>query len=107
LKVAETQLQAAKDKASAIVAKAQAESDVIRFNNKAELAGLAARVGAFDNDGAALAQNILLSKVAPSFQTILSNSEGPLMDLFRQFTRTHADGRLTPPLAHTEEESRP
>ena len=31
---------------------AQAEADVIRFNNKAELAGLAARVSAFNGDGA-------------------------------------------------------
>jgi regulator of protease activity HflC (stomatin/prohibitin superfamily) len=102
LKVAETQLQAARDKASAIVAKAQAEADVIRFNNTAELAGLAARVAAFDGDGSALAQNILLSKLAPSFQTILSNSEGPLMDLFRQFTRDAAGAKHpSPPLAHT------
>ena len=87
LKVAATQLEAAKDKASAIVAKAQADADVIRFNNKAELAGLAARVAAFDGDGAARARNTLISKIAPSFQTILSNSEGPLMDLFSQFSR--------------------
>ena len=66
LKVAATQLEAAKDKASAIVAKAQADADVIRFNNKAELAGLAARVAAFDGDGAALARNILIGKIAPS-----------------------------------------
>ncbi len=42
LKVAETQLEAAKDQATAIVAKATAQADVIRFNNKAELAGLSA-----------------------------------------------------------------
>ena len=87
LKVAATQLEAARDKASAIVAKAQADADVIRFNNKAELAGLAARVAAFDGDGAALAQNILVGKLAPSFRSILSNSDGPLMDLFGQFTK--------------------
>jgi regulator of protease activity HflC (stomatin/prohibitin superfamily) len=103
-KVAETQLQAAKDKASAIVAKAQAESDVIRFNNKAELAGVAARVAAFEGDGSALAQNVLLSKIAPAFQTILSSSEGPLMDLFRQFTHTRAEAKpAAAPVAHVEE----
>lgn len=87
LKVAETRLEAAKDKASAITAKAKADADVIRFNNTAEVAGLAARVSAFDGDGSALARNILVSKLAPSFHTILSNSDGPLMDLFGQFTR--------------------
>ena len=45
---------------------------MIRFNNKAELAGLAARVAAFDGDGAALARNILVGKLAPSFRSILA-----------------------------------
>ena len=88
LKVTQTQLEAAKDKASAIVAKAQADADVIRYNNKAELAGLASRVAAFNGDGAALAQNILVGKLAPAFRSILSNSDGPLMDLFGQFVKT-------------------
>lgn len=92
LKVAETQLAAAEDQATAVVAKAQAEADVVRFKNKAEVAGLAARVAAFDGDGGSLARNILIGKLAPSFQTILSNSEGPLMDLFSQFTRTPEAG---------------
>jgi len=87
LKVAGTRLEAAKDKASAITSKAQADADVIRFNNTAEVAGLAARVAAFDGDGASLARNILVEKLAPSFHTILSNSDGPLMELFGQFTR--------------------
>ena len=99
LKVTQTQLEAAKDKASAIVAKAQADADVIRFTNKADLAGLASRVAAFDGDGAALAQNILVGKLAPGFRSILSNSEGPLMDLFGQFIKT--SGRKASP------ESRP
>jgi regulator of protease activity HflC (stomatin/prohibitin superfamily) len=99
LKVAETQLEAAKDKAAAITAKANADAAVIRFNNAAEVAGLAARVAAFDGDGAAMARNTLVSKIAPAFRTILSNSEGPLMELFGQFTRvpeTHATDRPAP-----------
>ncbi len=87
LKVARTQLEATKDKASAILATARADADVVRFDNAAEAAGLAARVSAFDGDGAAMARNMLLAKIAPSFRTILGNSEGPLMDLFSQFTR--------------------
>ncbi|HEX8204358.1 MAG TPA: SPFH domain-containing protein [Isosphaeraceae bacterium] len=88
LAVAQTQLEATKDKAAALVSEAQAAADVIRFKNTAELSGLAARVGAFDGDGSALAQNILLGKLAPAFHTILSNSEGPLMELFGQFSRS-------------------
>jgi regulator of protease activity HflC (stomatin/prohibitin superfamily) len=88
LAVAQTQLEATKDKAAALIAEAKAAADVIRFKNTAELSGLAARVGAFDGDGAALAQNILVGKLAPAFRTILSNSDGPLMELFGQFSRT-------------------
>jgi hypothetical protein len=87
LTVAQTQFEAAKDKASAILAKAEAEAVVIKFDNAAEAAGLAAQVAAFDGDGAAMARNLLLGKIAPSFKTILGNSEGPLMDLFSEFTR--------------------
>ena len=89
LKVAQTQLEATKDKASAILAKAEADADVIKFDNAAEAAGLAAQVSAFDGDGAAMARNMLLAKIAPSFRTILGNSEGPLMELFSQFTQRH------------------
>jgi regulator of protease activity HflC (stomatin/prohibitin superfamily) len=101
LKVTQTQLEAAKDKASAIVAKAQADADVIRFNIRAELAGLSSRVAAFDGDGAALAQNILVSKLAPGFRSILSNSEGPLMDLFGQFVKTSKEKRQAPSTSPT------
>jgi regulator of protease activity HflC (stomatin/prohibitin superfamily) len=96
LKVSQTQLEAATNKASAITAEAQAAADVIRFKNKAELAGLAARVAAFGGDGSALAQNILVGKLAPAFRSILSNSEGPLMDLFGQFSRGSSGGHRNP-----------
>jgi regulator of protease activity HflC (stomatin/prohibitin superfamily) len=96
LKVAQTRLEAAKDKASAVVATASAEADVIKFDNAAEAAGLAAQVSAFDGDGAALARNMLLAKIAPAFRTILTNSEGPLMDLFREFSRRPESSRSSP-----------
>src|SRR4029077_18366550 len=86
-KVAATQLQAAANQASAVMAEAQAAADVIRFKNKADLAGLAARVQAFEGDGSALAQNILVTKLARAYRSILTNSEGPLMDLFGQFSK--------------------
>jgi hypothetical protein len=65
---------------------------VIRAKNRAELSGLAARVQAFDGDGGALAQNLMVTKLAPGFRSILSNSEGPLMELFGQFTRPASSG---------------
>jgi hypothetical protein len=96
LKVAQTRLEAAKDKASAMLAKAGADAEVIKFDNAAEAAGLTAQVAAFDGDGAAMARNMLLAKIAPSFRTILSNSEGPLMDLFSEFTRHSGKPRSLP-----------
>ncbi|MBV8129909.1 MAG: hypothetical protein JO114_19845 [Planctomycetaceae bacterium] len=96
LKVAQTQLEAAKDKAAAILAKAEADAEVIKFDNAAEAAGLAAQVSAFDGDGAAMARNMLLGKLAPSFRTILGNSEGPLMNLFSEFTKQHDKSRPLP-----------
>jgi regulator of protease activity HflC (stomatin/prohibitin superfamily) len=92
LKVAKTQLEAAKDKASAVIAKASAEAQVVKFDNAAEASGLAAQVAAFGGDGGAMARNMLLGKLAPSFHTILGNSEGPLMDLFSEFTRRSPGG---------------
>ncbi|MGO9596637.1 MAG: SPFH domain-containing protein [Isosphaeraceae bacterium] len=87
LKVAQTHLEAAKDKASALIAQASAEAQVVKFDNAAEASGLAAQVAAFGGDGGAMARNMLLGKLAPSFHTILGNTEGPLMDLFSEFTR--------------------
>ncbi len=99
--VAETQREAAKDKAASMMSKAEAEADVIRYNNQAELAGLATRVQAFDGDGMALAQNLLIGKLAPAFRTILANSDGPLMELFGQFARPSEPRKATvnPPVA--------
>lgn len=86
LAVARTNLEAAKDKASAVVAEAEADAEGIRFDNQAELAGLTTKVAAFGGDGGAMAQNLLVSKLAPAFRSIMTNSEGSLMDLFRQMT---------------------
>ena len=76
--------------------KAEADAEVIKFDNAAEAAGLAAQVSAFDGDGAAMARNMLLGKLAPSFRTILGNSEGPLMELFSEFTKRHDKSRPLP-----------
>jgi regulator of protease activity HflC (stomatin/prohibitin superfamily) len=102
LAVARVGLEAVKAKAAAIEASARANAEVIRAKNKAELAGLALRVEAFGGDGSAVAQNLLIGKLAPAFRTILSNSEGPLMELFGQFSRpgpTPSGSGKTPDLA--------
>lgn len=90
LAVARKGLEAVKAKADAVVAQAEAEANVIRAKNKAEVAGLDARVRAFSGDGSALAENILIEKVAPAFRSIMTNSDGPLMDLFGTFSKPAA-----------------
>lgn len=97
LSVAKTKLEAAKDQASALVAEAEAEAEGIRFDNKAQLAGLKTQVAAFDGDGSALAQNLLVGKLAPAYRSILSNSDGPLMEIFRQMS-SNAGPRIVPPV---------
>lgn len=87
LAVAKIGLDAVKARAQAILAEAQANAEVIRARNRAEIAGLSARVEAFEGDGVALSQNLLVGKLAPAFKTILSNADGPLMDLFGQLSR--------------------
>jgi regulator of protease activity HflC (stomatin/prohibitin superfamily) len=104
LKVAQTQLEATKDKASAILAKAEADADVVKFDNAAEAAGLAAQVSAYGGDGAAMARNIMLGKLAPSFRTILGNSEGPLMEMFNQFTDRSEKSHSVPGTGSTPRE---
>lgn len=82
--VGQTQLEASKDKAAAIESKSKAAADVIRLNNAAEVAGITTRVSAFKGDGHALAQSMILAKFAPSFRTIMTNTDGPIMDLLKQ-----------------------
>jgi hypothetical protein len=48
------------------------------------VAGITTRVSAFKGDGNALAQNMIMAKFAPSFRTIMTNTEGPIMDLLKQ-----------------------
>jgi len=38
-----------------------------------------------------MARNMLLAKIAPAFRTIMGNSDGPLMDLFREFSQRTAN----------------
>jgi regulator of protease activity HflC (stomatin/prohibitin superfamily) len=84
LAVAQTELDATRDKALAIEQQGEAAAEVIRLKNKAEVAGITTRVKAFDGNGHALAQNMILAKFAPAFQTIMTNTEGPIMDLLKQ-----------------------
>lgn len=84
LEVAKLELEAANKKADAKVALGEAEGKVILFGYQAEAEPLAAAVAAFGT-GEAYAQNIFMTKLAPAIQSIMTNTDGSLADVFQQF----------------------
>ncbi|MFQ5501437.1 MAG: SPFH domain-containing protein [Phycisphaerae bacterium] len=82
--VAKLALEAAEKEAAALVSRGQAEANVILFNYQARAEPLSKAVAAF-GDGATYAQQFFLQKVAPSIKSILSNTEGPFSDIFKEF----------------------
>jgi regulator of protease activity HflC (stomatin/prohibitin superfamily) len=84
LAVAKLQLDASKNLADATVARGQADANVILLHKQAEAEPLRQQVAAF-GDGNAYAQYFFYQKVAPSVKTILTNTDGPFANLFRQF----------------------
>ena len=86
--VAEKKLAAAKDQATAILAKAAAEAAVIGFENEAVAAGWKKAVEALGNDGEAYARYVLYQKLAPGYRSIMVNTaDSPLMEVFRSFAK--------------------
>lgn len=84
LAVAELRLEAAQKQADAVLAKGQAEAAIVLLNKQAEAEPLRQQVSAF-GDGNSYAQFYFYQKVAPSMKSIISNTEGPFADLFKQF----------------------
>lgn len=84
LEVAKLKLQAAQKQADAIVARGAAEANVILLNRQAEAEPLRRQIEAF-GDGSAYARYFFYQQVAPSMKSILSNTDGPFADLFKQF----------------------
>lgn len=85
--VAFEKLAAAKDLATALLAEKRAEAAVIGFKNEADAAGWKRAVEALGGDGNAYARYILYQKLAPGFQSIMTNTaDSPLMDVFSNFS---------------------
>jgi regulator of protease activity HflC (stomatin/prohibitin superfamily) len=85
LAVAKLQLQAAQQQADAIVAQGKAEAAVILLQKQAEAEPLRQQVAAF-GDGNAFAQYFFYQKLAPSVKSILTSTDGPFGELFKQLT---------------------
>jgi regulator of protease activity HflC (stomatin/prohibitin superfamily) len=86
LAVAKLRLQAAKRQAEATVARGTAEANVILLNRQAEAEPLRQQVAAFGGDGNAYARYFFYQKIAPSIKSILTDTEGPFGEMFRQYT---------------------
>ncbi len=81
--VGKLELEAATKEADAISARGRAEADVILFNYQARAEPLGQSVKAF-GDGVAFAQQFFLRRIAPSISSVLSNTEGPFAEIFKQ-----------------------
>ncbi|HEY7089839.1 MAG TPA: SPFH domain-containing protein [Tepidisphaeraceae bacterium] len=87
LAVAQLRLEASQKQADAQVARGQADANVILLNKQAEAEPLRQQIAAFGS-GDAYAQYFFYQKVAPAVKSILTNTDGPFADLFRQFIQT-------------------
>lgn len=103
LEVASLDLQAARRTAEARRAAGKADANVILFDYAARAEPLAAAVAAF-GDGHTYAQQFFLLKTAPSIHSILTNTEGPFAEVFKQFNtfkpvaeQQSAPPKFTPP----------
>ncbi len=86
--VAKLNLLAAEKQASAIRSRGQAQANVVLFDYQARAEPLARAVRAF-GDGTTYAQQFYLKRIAPSIRTILSNTEGPFAEIFKQLQTFH------------------
>jgi regulator of protease activity HflC (stomatin/prohibitin superfamily) len=95
LAVAKLKLEAAQKQADALVVRGKAEAAVVLLNKQAEAEPLRQQVQAF-GDGEAYARYFFYQKTAPSIKSILTNTDGPFADLFRQFAAPPADAAARP-----------
>ena len=84
LSVAKLQLQAAQQQADALTAKGKAEAAVVLLQKQAEAEPLRQQVLAFGS-GDAFARYYFYQKLAPSVKSILTTTDGPFADVFKQF----------------------
>ena len=105
LAVAKLRLEAARKIAEAQISRGRAEADVILLKKQAEAEPLREQVAAF-GDGDTYARYFFYMQVAPSIKSILSNTDGPFADIFKQFASS-PNGQAKPDPAHKLTESQP
>lgn len=92
LEVAKLDVQSAEKQAAAQRSKGQAEARVVLLEYQAKAEPLKQAVDAF-GDGTTYARMFYLERIAPSIQTILSNTEGPFSEIFNQFQTIPQSGQ--------------
>lgn len=90
LEVARKDLDTAEKQAEAVVATGQGDADVVLYTRTAEANALRAVIAPFGN-GAAYARYLYLQKLAPNIDSILSNTEGPFAEPFKELSRPVAE----------------
>ncbi len=91
LEVAGKDLETAQKQAQATVSIGEGDADVITYTRTAEANALRSIVLPFGN-GSAYARYLYLSKVAPNIQSILSSTEGPFAEPFRDLNKPQPSG---------------
>jgi hypothetical protein len=91
LEVARKDLETAEKQSQAIIATGQGDADVITYTRTAEANALRAIIAPFGS-GEAYARYLYLRKVAPNIEAILSNTEGPLAQPFRDLSQSGKGG---------------
>lgn len=81
--VAKLDLQAAEKQAAAIRSRGEAEAKVVLFEYQARAEPLKRAVNAF-GDGTTYAQQFFFKRIAPSIRSILTNTDGPFAEIFKQ-----------------------
>jgi regulator of protease activity HflC (stomatin/prohibitin superfamily) len=101
LAVAKLQLEAAQRQADAVTALGTAEANVTLLLKQAQAEPIRQTVAAF-GDGNTYAQFIFNQKIAPSIKTIMTNTDGPFADLFKQFLMAPATKPNVSNVAHAD-----
>ena len=96
LAVAKLRLDAAQKEADALLQRGQAEAAVIVLQKEAEAKPLAQQVQAF-GDGNAYAQYFFYQKMAGSVKSVMTTTDGPFGEIFKQFAQP-----TTQPTKHNE-----
>ncbi len=82
--VAKLTLEAAEKEGAAIRSRGEAEARVVLFGYQARAEPLGSAVNAF-GDGTTYAQQFFYQKVAPSIQSVVTNTDGSFSDIFKEF----------------------